>query len=40
VLEFIEKYDLVRYRTSDGKYGWKRGDNKPLAEVIESDTGS
>jgi predicted nucleotidyltransferase len=35
VLEFIERYDLVRYRTSDGKYGWKRRDNKPLAEIIK-----
>jgi predicted nucleotidyltransferase len=28
--EFVEKAGLTRYRTPDGKYGWKRRDNKPL----------
>ena len=26
----IRKAGLVRYRTPDGKYGWKREDNRPL----------
>jgi len=34
VLELISKAQLVRYRTPDGRYGWKRVDNKPL-EVVE-----
>lgn len=29
--EFIEKAKLIRYRVSDGKYGWKRIDGKPIA---------
>ena len=35
VLDFVEKYGLVRYRTSNGKYGWGRKDGKPLVEVIK-----
>jgi predicted nucleotidyltransferase len=27
----IEKMKLVRYKTQDGKYGWKRIDEKPIA---------
>jgi predicted nucleotidyltransferase len=27
----IEKMKLVRYKTPDGKYGWKRIDGKPIA---------
>lgn len=34
VKELVKKAGLVRYRTQDGKYGWKRRDNKPL-EVVE-----
>jgi len=34
VLELISKAQLVRYKTPDGKYGWKRVDGKPL-EVVE-----
>ena len=33
-LRLVEKARLVRYRTPDGKYGWKRVDGKPL-EVVE-----
>ena len=29
----IRKAGLVRYRTPDGKYGWKRRDNRPLEPV-------
>ncbi len=29
----IEELKLVRYRTPDGKYGWKRADGIPLAEA-------
>jgi len=31
--ELIRKAKLVRYRTRDGKYGWKRRDDKPLEAV-------
>ena len=34
VLELISKAQLVRYKTPDGRYGWKRVDGKPL-EVVE-----
>jgi len=34
VLELISKAQLVRYKTPDGRYGWKRVDDKPL-EVVE-----
>ncbi len=30
VREFVEMPGLTRYRAPDGKYGWKRRDNKPL----------
>ena len=30
----IRKAGLVRYRTPDGKYGWKRRDDRPL-ELVE-----
>lgn len=33
VYKLIEKAGLVRYRTPDGKYGWKRVDNKRLEAV-------
>lgn len=29
--EFIRRIGLVRYRTPDGKYGWKRANGKPIA---------
>lgn len=29
----IRKAGLVRYRTPDGKYGWRRADGKPLEPV-------
>ncbi len=32
-LELVRRAGLVRYRTPDGKYGWKRLDDKPLEEV-------
>jgi len=35
VFRLVEKARLVRYRTPDGKYGWKRADGKPL-EVVEA----
>lgn len=31
--ELIRKAGLIRYRTRDGKYGWKRRDDKPLRVV-------
>ena len=31
--ELIRKGNLVRYRTPNGKYGWKRADNRPLGTV-------
>ncbi len=33
VMQLVRKANLVRYRTSDGKYGWKRADDKPLEAV-------
>ena len=33
--ELIRKAKLVRYKTVDGKYGWKKSDETPL-EIIES----
>jgi len=33
--ELIRKAKLVRYKTVDGKYGWKKSDEKPL-KIIES----
>jgi len=35
VLRLVKEARLVRYRTSDGKYGWKRADGKPL-EAVEA----
>jgi len=35
VLRLIEKARLIRYRTPDGKYGWRRADRRPL-EVVEA----
>lgn len=29
----VKKANLVRYRTPDGKYGWKRVDGKPIEAV-------
>jgi predicted nucleotidyltransferase len=29
----VKKSNLVRYRTPDGKYGWKRVDDKPIEAV-------
>jgi predicted nucleotidyltransferase len=31
--ELVEKAGLVRYKTPDGKYGWRRLDGKPLTRV-------
>jgi len=31
--QLVEEMGLVRYRTSDGKYGWKKRDGKPLVPV-------
>ncbi|MCX8162401.1 MAG: nucleotidyltransferase domain-containing protein [Candidatus Bathyarchaeota archaeon] len=33
VRRLIEKANLIRYRTPDGKYGWKRIDDKALEAV-------
>ena len=33
----IEKANLIRYRTPDDKYGWKRRDMKPLIPVELKD---
>lgn len=35
IFRLVKKARLVRYRTPDGKYGWKRADGKPL-EVVET----
>ena len=38
--KLIEKANLIRYRTRDGKYGWMRADGKPIAHykiVLESE---
>ena len=32
--ELIKKAGLVRYKTPDGKYGWKREDGRPLEPVV------
>ena len=32
-LRLIEKARLVRYRTPDGRYGWRRVDGRPLEAV-------
>ena len=37
VRQFVNSMGLVRYRTPDGKYGWKRLDGKPLIS-LQSDT--
>ena len=29
----LEKAELIRYKTPDGKYGWMRRDGKPLTAV-------
>lgn len=34
VFEAVEKAGLIRYRTPDGKYGWKRADDR-LLEAVE-----
>jgi len=34
-IELIRKANLVRYRTPDGKYGWKRANGKPI-EAVEA----
>jgi predicted nucleotidyltransferase len=34
VASFIERENLVRYRTRDGKYGWERADGKPLIRAV------
>lgn len=31
--ELIRKAGLIRYKTPDGKYGWKRMDDRPLEAV-------
>ena len=33
VTELVKKAGLVRYKTPDGKYGWKRSDGKPIEAV-------
>ncbi|RLE91547.1 MAG: nucleotidyltransferase domain-containing protein [Thermoprotei archaeon] len=35
VFKLVKKAQLVRYRTPNGKYGWKRANEKPL-EVVET----
>ena len=35
VLRLVKEARLVRYRTPNGKYGWKRADGKPL-EAVEA----
>jgi len=32
--KLIEEAELIRYKTPDGKYGWKRKDSKPISEVM------
>ncbi len=34
IYELVKRAGLVRYKTPDGKYGWKRFDDKPI-EVME-----
>jgi len=34
VASFIERENLVRYRTRDGKYDWERADGKPLVRAV------
>ena len=34
-IELIRKANLMRYRTPDGKYGWKRANGKPI-EAVEA----
>jgi predicted nucleotidyltransferase len=29
----IREMDLIRYKTPDGKYGWKRRDMKPISQA-------
>jgi predicted nucleotidyltransferase len=31
--EFVRVVGLVRYRTPDGRYGWRRADGRPLEPV-------
>ena len=31
--KLIREMDLVRYKTPDGKYGWKRRDGKPISQA-------
>jgi len=31
--DFVRVVGLVRYRTPDGRYGWKRADGRPLEPV-------
>jgi len=35
VLKLVKKAQLVRYKTPNGKYGWKRAKGKPL-EAVET----
>jgi len=35
VLRLVKEARLVRYRTPNGKYGWKRAYGKPL-EAVEA----
>lgn len=35
VLSFIKRAGLVRYRTTDGKYGWRREDDKPVVIALQ-----
>ena len=32
-LRLIEKAEFVRYRTPDGRYGWRRKDTKPISLI-------
>jgi hypothetical protein len=36
--QLVEAEGLVKYRTPDGKYGWKRLDGKPLVPVRPSSS--
>jgi len=35
VKAFIKKAKLIKYKTPNGKYGWKRINGKPIAQALE-----